>query len=385
MAKPPPTLYSISKTFMWFAIASLILTGSLVAIVLLDHSREWKAWQKKFIELKLAATKEELKDADAKVDKQKLQALKKEYEDTEKTFKTHRKDYGALQKKIQDLDTKIIRTKGRHQDLKQYQDSYRYFYEEYERLKSPRAASYKQKIEALEPRLGKLKLEVEGLEKEKEGRDVEAAKYQEKERGLKKEIDGMLDEKNRIHRRIEKLRPTLAKEILNAPMVDFVAPSLRVQQIVLEDLYDDYHFSKVQKVDRCITCHLGIDQKGFENASQPFKTHPKLDLFLASNSPHAMEKFGCTVCHGGNGQSVSFHDSAHTPRSVQQQKEWEKKYHWREAEGWDQKMLPMPHVEAACAKCHTNVVEVPQASELNRGRKLAETYGCFACHNIQTF
>src|SRR3989338_1430264 len=232
MAKPPPTLYSISKTFMWFAIASLILTGSLVAIVLLDHSREWKAWQKKFIELKLAATKEELKDADAKVDKQKLQALKKEYEDTEKTFKTHRKDYGAPQKKIQDLDTKIIRTKGRHQDLKQYQDSYRYFYEEYERLKSPRAASYKQKIEALEPRLGKLKLEVEGLEKEKEGRDVEAAKYQEKERGLKKEIDGMLDEKNRIHRRIEKLRPTLAKEILNAPMVDFVAPSLRVQQIV---------------------------------------------------------------------------------------------------------------------------------------------------------
>jgi mono/diheme cytochrome c family protein/predicted nucleic acid-binding Zn-ribbon protein len=383
MAKNNSTLYSTAKTFIWFAVISLILTASLVAIVVMDHSREWKDWQKKFIALKIDKAKNELKKADASIDKKKLESLKAQEETAHRAFKVRQKDYKALENEIAALDSKIVKTKTRFQDLKQFEDSYRYYFEEYAAHEDLRAASYEKKLKDLAPRLAKIKLELESLEKAKEAKEAIAKDFGAKEKEFEKQIDKLLEEKNRLENRIATLKPTLAKEILNAPMLDFMAPTLSIQQVVLDNLQDDYHFAKVQKVDRCMTCHLGIDQKGFENAPQPFKTHPKLDLYLGSSSAHPVEKFGCTVCHGGNGHSVSFKDSAHTPRSEAQKKDWEKKYHWRWLEKWEAKMLPLNHIEAACAKCHTQTLEVPQAPKLNQGRKLAETQGCLNCHKIE--
>jgi cbb3-type cytochrome oxidase cytochrome c subunit len=150
-------------------------------------------------------------------------------------------------------------------------------------------------------------------------------------------------------------------------------------------LYDDFYFAKSQKVDRCTTCHLAIDRKGFEDAPQPFRTHPDLDLFLGASSPHSLEKVGCTVCHGGSGQSLTFIHSAHTPQNEEQKKEWEKKYHWHELEKWEAKMLPLQHTQASCAKCHEGVIEVPKAPKLNEGRRLALRSGCFGCHMVKGF
>ncbi len=380
--KQNPTLYSISKTFIGFALTSLVLLGSLVAIVILDHHREWKDTQKKFIELKTKKAQAELHTAIEKIDKAKLETLKKEYADAGAVVQAHRADRQALQKETDALDTAIAKTKIDAQGLKQFEDSYKYFLEEYVAHKDPRAGGFEQKLKVLRPRLDEAKLRLENLEKAKDDKNAQMQKFLEKEKNLEKEIDKLLEEKNRMERRLEKIKPTMAKEILNAPMIDFLAPTLRIQQVVLEDLSDDYHFTKVPKVDRCTTCHLGIDQKGFEDAPQPFRTHPKLDLYLGSNSPHPLEKVGCTVCHGGNGHSVSFKDSAHTPQSQEQRRAWVRKYHWEELEKWDAKMLPMNHIEAACAKCHQNTVWVPQADKLNKGRKLAEVYGCFGCHKV---
>ena len=82
---------------------------------------------------------------------------------------------------------------------------------------------------------------------------------------------------------------------------------------------------------------------------------------------------------------MSFKDSAHTPQSGAQGKEWEKKYRWHPLEKWSAKMLPLQHTEASCAKCHRGVVEIPQAEKLNRGRRLVQASGCFGCHKIEGF
>lgn len=385
MAKETPTLYSIHKTFIWFAIVSLVLTFSLVAIVYVDYAREWKTYQKKFIQLKTEMAKKELKEVESKVDKQKLDALEKELKQTDAAQKAHRRELETLQAEIDRLDTQIVKAKGQYQSLKQFEDSYKYYSEEMHAQRDPKAAEVDKKLAATSPRVSQAKLDWEKLEKQKEAKQNALNAMTGKEKEIQKEIDKLLEDKTRVERKIKKIEPTLAKEILNAPMIDFIAPSLRIQQVVLEDLEDDYHFAKVQKVDRCTTCHLGIDQKGFENAPEPFKTHPNLDLYLGSGSPHPLEKFGCTVCHGGNGHSVSFKDSAHTPHSEAQTKEWRKKYRWEELEKWDAKMLPVNFTEAACAKCHTGAVEVPRADKLNKGRKLAEANGCLNCHKIDGF
>lgn len=385
MAKPSPSLYSISKTFVWFAIVSIILTVSLGVVVWTDYSRDWKMYQKQFVQLKLKKAQADLKAANDAVDKAELDKLNKEYAAADAALKAHQAQYSTLLKDIDSLDNQAKKVRSEYQSLKQFSDSYRYFFEEYSNEKDPRAAEYDKKMKDLQPKLEAKKVEQEGFEKQRDDKQAEADKFVEKEKSLKHDLDKVLSQKALVERRLQALKPNLAKKILNAPMLDFIAPSLKIQQIVLPDLTDDYHFAKVQKVDRCTTCHLAIDQKGFEDAPEPFRTHPNLDLYLGSGSPHPIEKIGCTVCHGGSGHSAGFITSAHTPHSEEQMREWQKKYHWHEMENVEQKMLPLQFTQAACAKCHTGTIEVPKADQLNRGRRLAEVYGCLNCHKIDGY
>ena len=74
----------------------------------------------------------------------------------------------------------------------------------------------------------------------------------------------------------------------NAPLLDFMAPTLTVRQIVTPNVVDDVNFARVAKMDRCTTCHLAIDRRGYEKYPQPFRTHPNLSAYVGSDSPHPM-------------------------------------------------------------------------------------------------
>ena len=53
------------------------------------------------------------------------------------------------------------------------------------------------------------------------------------------------------------------------------------------------------RVDRCVTCHLGMVIPGLAGAPNPLGAHPGELLQM-----HPVERFGCTLCHGGNGRDV---------------------------------------------------------------------------------
>ena len=48
----------------------------------------------------------------------------------------------------------------------------------------------------------------------------------------------------------------------------------------------------------------------------PYATHPRLDLFVGSLSPHPVDKFGCTICHQGQGSETAFKWATHTPERL---------------------------------------------------------------------
>lgn len=367
---------------MWFAIVSVVLTGTLAAIVLMDHTREWKGYQKKFNALKLESLKADLKTADKGLDAKKIEAVRAQITAAEKDLASQQKEMTSVQKSLDEDTSRYAKIKAEYQTEKQFTDSYRYYLEEYRKHSDPKATAMEKKLSVSAAKTESLKLKNEELEKSMDEKTSRVASFSSKVTQLEKELAQLLSERSLVEKRIDKIKPSLVKDVLNAPMVDFLAPSLQVQQIVLEDIQDDYHFAKVQRVDRCTSCHLGIDQKGFENAPQPFRTHPNFDLYLSANSAHPIEKFGCTTCHGGSGQAVSFNDTAHTPRNEKQKAEWEKNHHWREMEKWEQKMLPLQYTQASCTKCHNAVVEVPKADKLNQGRKLASELGCVGCHKV---
>ncbi len=123
---------------------------------------------------------------------------------------------------------------------------------------------------------------------------------------------------------------------------------------------------------------------------QPYSTHPRLDLFVGSTSPHPMQTFGCTSCHQGQGSATSFKWSSHAPNTPKQGHEWHVEHGWFNNHHWIYPMLPQRFEESSCLKCHHEVVDLepserfpePPAPKLVEGYHLIRQYGCYGCHEI---
>lgn len=130
-------------------------------------------------------------------------------------------------------------------------------------------------------------------------------------------------------------------------------PTDEIRQIVVDGL---------NLVDRCPTCHLGIEDDRYSGSKQPFTTHPGNIL-----TSHETKKFGCTSCHLGQGYAVTFEKAAH-----------------EKLEFWNETMLPRELIQASCGTCHLSE-EVPGADFLTAGRLLIKHKGCSGCHDINAF
>ncbi len=127
--------------------------------------------------------------------------------------------------------------------------------------------------------------------------------------------------------------------------------------------------------------------------AHPFATHPKLDLFLGSLSPHKKADFACTICHLGQGSATDFKWASHTPNSPEQETDWRNRLGWFNNAHWIYPMLPKRFAESGCIQCHHDVVELepseqfpePPAPKLMHGYHLIRKYGCYGCHEINGF
>ena len=133
------------------------------------------------------------------------------------------------------------------------------------------------------------------------------------------------------------------------------------------DLAEQFEVRVVQNVlpelgtiDRCITCHPGIDDPRMANEPQPFRTHP--GDYLVNHPP---EKFGCTICHRGQGRALVFDES----KAV--------------GHHWDYPLLPENLTASACGVCHgADEVAANGGAAYALGKTLFEQKGCFSCHKV---
>ena len=126
---------------------------------------------------------------------------------------------------------------------------------------------------------------------------------------------------------------------------------------------------------------------------EPYSTHPRLDLFVGSMSPHKVGEFGCTICHEGQGNGTAFKWASHTPNDPLQAAEWQREHGWFNNHHWIYPMLPHRFQEANCLKCHHEMTELkpserfpdPPAPKLVAGYEMIESIGCFGCHEINGY
>jgi len=129
---------------------------------------------------------------------------------------------------------------------------------------------------------------------------------------------------------------------------------------------------ELDRTDRCTTCHQGIEWKGLENAPNPYRTHPKEIL-----AKHPISKYGCTLCHGGQGYATTVAGA-----------------HGIETEHWEQPLLSTDLgkayllsdrralLESNCNICHRNDRQTQGAGYINYAKELIRSKGCRACHTI---
>lgn len=331
MPKPPDQVYNLRRVKLILALAAWGLLTSLVWLVIADHDRPWRRWQRQYTELQAALARSDVRRAQS-------EELRRSLADAEQAVRL--------------AQTRPAPDPGAALDL----------------------AEARRRIEQL---------------------------TQEREDALRRartwaDRDGL--------------------GLLNAPFLDFLAPrgtpgKREVRQVLLPHIHQDLHFVRATQTDRCMTCHIAVDDRHFAkteldrrpsaNVTQPLLAHPDLDLYVATDSPHPMATMGCSICHDGNGEETDFVLAGHRPRSDQQRREWEANYYVRRAgfipehtfdsaaERWERPMLRREYLEANCVQCHPKVADIsvrhgePAAVRINEGQYLFTTLGCGNCHLVE--
>ncbi|MEE2675784.1 MAG: hypothetical protein VX876_02350 [Planctomycetota bacterium] len=126
---------------------------------------------------------------------------------------------------------------------------------------------------------------------------------------------------------------------------------------------------------------------------QPFASHPRLDLFVGSLSPHKVSDFACTICHEGQGSATEFKWASHMPDSELDRKRWMEEHGWFDNHHWIYPQHPKRFIESTCLKCHHNVTELepslkfPEAPapKVVRGYNTIRKFGCYGCHEMNGY
>jgi mono/diheme cytochrome c family protein len=378
--------YNIDFLNVVFAASSLFLFLSVIWMVWDDYDREWKNTQRAFAQLEYEVAQTSLAQAEGKVDRTKLTQSEAALAEGQKKVDANQQKVDELRGQIADIEARLYRETQEYQFAKATYDHDRY---DFEVARAGGLASAERKGQAvteLGARVNELNLVVEKTTAERAALTKQLDEFTGELGTAQKQIDELNADVRRLRTQAEVLAPSAVKRYFrNAPLLDFMAPTIKVNQIILPNVMDDVNFTKVPKMDRCTTCHLAIDKAGYEKYPQPWTTHPNLAAYLGTSSPHPLDQVGCTVCHEGMGQSVSFRDASHTPSTTEQKEEWEQKYGWEEPHLWDYPMLPAKMTEASCAKCHKQEVYVPGAENLNVAYATYERAGCYACHKTRGF
>jgi mono/diheme cytochrome c family protein len=386
--RDPEMFTRTQKLNVLFALSSIGLLLAFTWMIWADYDRGWKHYQTEFSKLEVKTTEDQIAALNQSGSAQ-IQAIQAELKKGDEEIAARQKDVNAAQAEVDRLKNgAVYRTDQDFRFTKAEIDVARYEYEDAALRKEASTDKKKAHLQELEKRWADLRIKrdaANALETEAEAKLKELEKTRLDAEAKQKASLGDL---TRLQDKLSHINPVGFNRVVtlvrNLPVLDMANPSLRINQIMPANLFDDVILTVTPKVDRCTTCHLGIDKKGYEKADQPYRSHPDIDLYLRGG--HAVERIGCTACHQGRGRATSFVNAVHTPATKEQEKDWGKytqtpEYvRWHQ---WDQPMLAKGHTESQCAKCHTGNVEVPRADKLNTGNFLIEKYGCFGCHKIK--
>ncbi|MBV6340578.1 c-type cytochrome [Candidatus Magnetobacterium casense] len=118
----------------------------------------------------------------------------------------------------------------------------------------------------------------------------------------------------------------------------------------------------LKRIDRCTSCHIGVENPMMAKALLPLKAHSGPYL-----KNHPSSKFGCTICHNGQGRAVDMKNAHGLGHDTH----------------WDLPILPLKYIQSACASCHdSNMLKDKGGDKVVKGEVLFRERGCKGCHKL---
>ncbi|HVR43533.1 MAG TPA: c-type cytochrome [Thermoanaerobaculia bacterium] len=426
--EPIPHNYRISTLNKIFALSSLALLALVGGMVLYDYTRGWKGFQQEFLRVQGERIEEELEAARQATDEEELRRIDARMRESEAEIARERVALARTEDDLRDWEGTHYRADQDFRFAKAVLDALRYEAEVAALQKSSGWEGRQREFREQNVKVERLKLVLEDVTASRDAamgrRDGLLARIAEVEQVRK----GMLADIERLETQLRLVDAWTPEFLLlnKVPLLDFVAPTLKIEQVVVSDMFIDLNYLRMPRVDRCMTCHQAIDRPGWEskeeaerltgelenrlenfeipsgqiadvrarleqlretasanrNLNNPYRTHPRLDVFVGSASPHPLLEYGCTVCHRGLDRATDFARAGHTPSSADQEHAWREKYGWKPQQFLETPMFPRQYFEAACVKCHSGQAFVPAGEEISLGTQMVELYGCFGCHKI---
>jgi cytochrome c2 len=375
--------YNIPRLNGWFAALSVLMVVCVIGMVVDDYNRDWKRYQRDYYRLE----RERLQKAEAqeleKIGPQQLDAARQAVTQAQAELQGHQDRLAAAQARLHQTSGDWYVRDQSSRFLKAAYDVVKYeFGAAQERHDADAAMKLRSKIEGMEDELSRRRLASEAAAARRDSVSAQLADITRQHDDAAAKLDELTKSVRTMEKRLLKIAPTFSNRLLNFAMLDFIAPSIRIQQVLPPNLTYTVNFGVTARIDRCQTCHLAIDKAGWEDAPQPFRTHPKLDLFVGSNSKHSLADFGCTECHGGRPNGLDFNRTAHTPNDEEEAARWRKQYGWKPMHYWEWPMFAAHNYESGCLKCHQGTRHIGGAPQYDRGRDLVERSGCYGCHKI---
>jgi mono/diheme cytochrome c family protein len=387
--------YDINRLNMFFAISSILLFLFFAWMLWQDYDRQWKTFQARFLQLDRAKTTAgEVEELDKLQKDPEYQKVLAELKSAENELDQKNKDYQKALEEQKTVQGEWYYADQQFRFKKAEFEARRYDYEEAVADYPKDAPKLKQALDQSEQEMNLLSAKLDQVNGKKAEIDNRVNEFTKRIDELEKKRTASRSKRDRLQKKYGTIDTSFANIFRNLPIVDFIQPSIRIRQVVVENQFEDLNFTRVPRVDRCITCHSAIGEKGYEKGSdipnygpigQPFASHPNLALYVDSNSKHPVETFGCTGCHLGRGRSTDFIGAVHMPENEKQTEDWEKKLHWHKLHHWDYPMYKVSMVEASCIKCHQGVARIPEGNKINVSRSLFIEYGCHGCHLTKGF
>lgn len=383
--KTPDRHYNFRGMNAVFAWSSIALLATTLWMVFDDYAKPWKRLQAEFREREREMVLAEAEAEKQKLNENEIQQIRADIEHEEGVLADKRTELAELEDLRVKTGKNVYAADAAARATKSKLDTARYQYDSaLQSGRESRIAEAKTEVDELAATLADQQQLLENLEVQESGLEAQLKQ----ERSGRDQAEGRLDALRAglesLEERVAGLDKKIDYFVLNAPFMDFVQPALKVEQIILSGLYNDINFTNVDRVDRCVTCHVASVRSGFdgEDWAEPFRSHPRLDLFLSAGSPHPYTTFGCTTCHGGLDRATDFARAGHSPQSEDQKKEWIDKWAWEPQKFLDAPIVPARFTESGCISCHAGNVWTSGSEMQDVGRELITKMGCYACHKI---